>query len=172
MSSNPTLPPAVALLLMQYRRPDGNTERARRAIQAAEMAWLERNNPVYPCIAFAEARTAWLPVPEWVLKYLDGAMDKARAVAGRTPQIEISQAIGDAFGFKSAGAGTVFTRADDLTWVHWGWLVDRKIGRGDKPYVAVRRSPLAATSDTSPSESTVRRAWQRYRQFVSKSPTW
>ena len=150
---------------------DDNAERAAReargAVEAARLEWERSSNPVYPWIAYLECRTAGIEIPEWVLHYLDGAATGIWRLFQEPPiKNKVASAVADALGFKTAGAGSAFSRAKHSKWVYFGYLADLYMRQGDKEYVAFCEVADRAHVSTA----TVRRAWQRYREtFFNKS---
>jgi hypothetical protein len=85
-------------------------EDERAGLRAIHQQWLEfeeqefqrTGNPVYAWGAYRTARAARLPVPDWVLGYLDGAADMLARLA-LEPPANVAPAVAEALGFVAKG---------------------------------------------------------------------
>jgi hypothetical protein len=156
----------ILALLSQHRVPGGKREQAERFVEICRISAEESKNPVFAWRAYRECREAGIDLPEWVLEYIDCVAAAIDRLAGDPPaKNKIAPALADALLMKSDGAGTVFSRAQDVKWIPLGMDVDRHISHGDKEYLAVTQA--AAQNGVSP--STVWRAWKRYQACFTKS---
>ena len=64
-------------------------------------------NPLYAWKAYKHSREFGMPIPGWVLNYLDDSATKLLAIE-QPEKNKVARAISDAIGMKKQGRGTVF----------------------------------------------------------------
>jgi hypothetical protein len=145
---------------------EARREARRCAIEAMRRQFETEGNPLYAWDAFAWARSDGLPVPEWVLVYMDQA---AKALGSLVNQAGEGRALKDpassvsaAFGMKtSRGTPTVFHRVAGRR--DWEWLAQgeqvaahRRAGNNETDAIYL------VAKDLGKGKSTIRDAWKRY----------
>jgi hypothetical protein len=141
---------------------------AKRFIDLQRSKYADTRNPLYAWRAFQEARGFDLPVPSWVLEYLDGAARNLYNLTStkRRPS-KAASAIAEAIGMKrkgKTGAGTVFSRHDETQdlmiacEVHWRLDWGHKLTYAYE-YVADKHRISSAT---------VSRAWNKYKKLFPR----
>ena len=142
-------------------------------IEGARTVYERGGNPLDVWLAYWEARESGLPVPDWVMTYLDRcavallnlASDSAHCKSVTVPPT----AIAEAFEMKrpgQGGRGSVFSEFTNRKWTFYGLIVDHYMRQGAKETDAIEN----AARKTGVSAATVRRAYKKYNAFT-KSPT-
>jgi hypothetical protein len=158
-----------------------------RAIDAAEILFKEGQNPLFALDAYSRARSSALPVPEWVLQYLDASVRElgqwVRAAQTGIAIPDVATKVTAAFGMKRGkGQATVFAEFADQ-WLNWEWaaLGERvavyvRSGNNETDAIqlvaddlvaledAVHKMGVIASKNPVPGKSKIRAAWKRYIQ--------
>ena len=178
MTGPKDIPPSVAELLAPFIVRDLNGQRdpviAQSVIEVARDAYERDGNPLDVWSAYCEARESGLPVPDWILTYLDRCAvallnlgsDSAHGKSVTVP----SAAIAEAFEMKrpgKGGRGSVFSKFTNRRWIFYGGTVALYMRQGDQETDAIE--DVARKNGVS--AATVRRAYKKYINAFTKSPT-
>lgn len=85
---------------------------AATSIDTLELLYSDSRNPVHVACAYLEARANQLPIPNWVLAYLDDAFGNLHAAidweASNRP--DVAAVVPEAFGFRRGGVAAAVNR--------------------------------------------------------------
>ena len=141
-----------------------NRKRCLRWLEHDEWDYRRTGSPLAALAGYMSARSAGVPIPEWVLAYLDQSAENIWRLT-QTPPAEVAPAVAQAFGFVEGGRtgrGSIFSELCNRMWIGHGYFAEREIQRGEKPYLAY--SWVASVCGIS--AATARRAHEKYLVFM------
>ena len=130
------------LLYPPYAVPTNPEEQTEAAdfLPLYEAVFTETKNPLYVLAAYRHARSWRLDVPEWVLGYLDSAVEKLWVMVRQSdPSNDSKPDVAEALGMKRLGRSTVFSEFRGDSYATDIELVERvalRLLAGDKLYLA------------------------------------
>jgi hypothetical protein len=137
-------------------------------LEQARLEHAATGNPLAVWVAWRLARRSGLPVPEWVLAYLDDFAQNVHEWVEKPPAGDLARAVGVALGFGSA-------RKDENPLTDWRercegerWLLafEARLEQGLSPTAA--RQEVAREFNTT--EATVRRRLERFAEGLGTTP--
>jgi hypothetical protein len=159
-------------------------------IDHCQIDFVATGNPLYAFKAFVKARQLGLTLPEWILEYLQRAMEQfwdsyLAFSSGHGPNIP-AEALAAAFGLKKevvrgkrSGGPTSWTEHEleshrfamgayvDMVIMEWAETIGNyKVKKTAAILEATRRYNKAHTTDVS--ESTMRRAWVDFHRILNR----
>jgi hypothetical protein len=150
---------------------------AERLLDAHRRSYEQTRNPIDAWRGYYECRTGDVPLPEWVLKYLDTvALTFCRwSTEHHEVPRDLHAAIASALGMNVPGRGNVFEQAKDNRAFMLALDVLRKRRNAErlkehfKLYLAIEEvAQEQSAKGRRVSVSTVNRAWQKYQHLMDE----